>query len=77
MTTRRCPLVSAIYWFALGEAVRRELDGFVTSASRANVERLERVTGQQAREIDVKPGPLLARLTEVDDDGEYLEMASA
>ena len=63
------PLVSAAYWFTLSEAVRRELSGFVTSASRANVERLERVTGRRARVVDVKPGPLLARLSEVDDGG--------
>ena len=69
------PLVSAAYWFTLTEAVRRELSGFVTSATRANVERLERITGVKARVVDVKPGPLLARLTETDDDGEYIEGA--
>ena len=31
------PLVSVAYWFTLSEAVKRELRGFVTSASRANV----------------------------------------
>ena len=67
------PLVSAAYWFTLSEAVRRELSGFVTSASRANVARLERITGRKARVVDVKPGPLLARLSEVDDDGDYLD----
>lgn len=67
------PLVSAAYWFALSQAVDRELSGFVTSASRDNVERLERVTGRRARVVDVKPGPLLARLTEIDGDGEYLQ----
>ena len=63
-------LVSAVQAFALSEAVKRELDGYVTTASREHVERLERVTGQRARVVDVKPGPLLARLTEVDDGGE-------
>ena len=67
------PLVSAVYWFTLSEAVRRELSGFVTSASRSNVERLERITGRKARVVDVKPGPLLARLSEVDGDGDYLD----
>lgn len=67
------PLVSAAYWFTLEEAVRRQLSGHVTSASRANVERLETITGRKARVVDAKPGPLLARLTEVDDDGEYLD----
>lgn len=67
------PLVSAVFGFTLSEAVRRELDGFVTTASRANVERLERVTGQRARVVDVQPGPLLARLSEVDGDGEFLD----
>ena len=69
------PLVSAAYWFTLSEAVSRELSGFVTSASRANVERLERITGRKARVVDVKPGPLLARLSEVDGDGDYLDTA--
>ena len=67
------PLVSSLYWFGLSEAVKRELNGYVTSASRANVERLEQVTGVKARVVDVEPGPLLARLSEVDDDGEYLD----
>ena len=66
------PLVSALYWFALTEAVRRELNGFVTSASRANVERLERVTGRKARVVEPEPGPLLARLSEVDAEGEFI-----
>ena len=69
------PLVSVAYWFTLSEAVKRELRGFVTSASRANVERLERITGQRARVVDVKPGPLLARLSEVDDDGDFIDGA--
>ena len=67
------PLVSALYWFTLAEAVKRELDGFATTASRANVERLERVTGQKARIIEPAPGPLIARLTEVDAEGDYIE----
>ena len=67
------PLVSAAYWWMLGEAVKRELSGFVTTASRANVERLEAVTGQPARIIEPEPGPLIARLTEVDGDGEHIQ----
>ena len=66
-------LVSAVQAFALSEAVKRELDGYVTTASREHVERLERVTGRKARVVDVEPGPLLARLSEVDDEGEYLD----
>ena len=66
------PLVAAVQAFALSEAVRRELNGFVTTASRENVERLERATGQRARVVDAEPGPILARLTETDDDGPYL-----
>ena len=67
------PLVSAAYWFTLTEAVRRELDGYVTTASRANVARLESVTGRKARLVEPAPGPLIARLTEVDGDGEYVD----
>ena len=66
------PLVSAVYGFALSEAVRRGLDGYATTASRERVEGLERATGQRARVVDPGPGPILARLTETDDDGEFL-----
>ena len=67
------PLASALYWFGVSEAVKRELSGYVTTASRANVERLERMTGVKARIVEPEPGPLIARLTEVDGDGEYVE----
>ena len=67
--------MSALYWFGLSEAVKHELSGFVTSATREAVPRLEAITGQSARVVDVQAGPLLARLTEVDDDGEYLDGA--
>ena len=60
------PLVSALYWFGLTEAVRRELRGFVTSAIREHVSRLEQVTGQPARVVTAEPSTLMARLTEVD-----------
>ena len=66
-------LVAAVAAFALSEAVKRELNGYVTTASRDRVAALERVTGQPARVVDVKPGPLLARLSETDGDGEYLD----
>jgi len=67
------PLVSAAYGFILDQAVKRELSGFATTASREAVPRLERITGQTARVVDPGPGPLLARLTEIDDGGEYLD----
>ena len=67
------PLVTAAYWWMVEEAARRQLDGFATTASRENVGRLETITGRKARVVDAEPGVLLARLTEVDDDGEYLD----
>lgn len=46
------PLASAVAAFALSEAVRRELNGFVTTASKDRVPTLERITGQPARILD-------------------------
>ncbi|MCY4508423.1 MAG: hypothetical protein OXG35_15925 [Acidobacteria bacterium] len=60
------PLASAVYWFTLSEAVRRELSGFVTTASRAAVPRLERITGVAAHVLNVEASVPLARLSEVD-----------
>lgn len=50
------PLASAVYGFALSEAVKRELDGFATTATLARVPALERITGQTAVVID--PGTM-------------------
>lgn len=47
----------------------------LVTLTEARDQALEAVTGQPARVVDVKIGPLLARLTEVDDDGEYIEGA--
>ena len=46
------PLTSAVLDFALQESVRRELDGFVTTATRSRVPDLERVTGERAVFLD-------------------------
>ena len=46
------PLTSAVMAHALNEAVDRQLDGFVTTASRDRVPVLERITGQPAVIID-------------------------
>ena len=63
-------LVSAVKGFALSQAVERELDGFVTSSGRGDVERLERLTGQQAVIID--PGREVVEARLVDDSTRYL-----
>ena len=46
------PLASAVYGFALSEAVKRELNGYATTATLARVPALERITGQPAVIID-------------------------
>ena len=56
------PIVSAVRGFALSEAVRRELPGFVTTASRDEVPRLERITGTRARIVDPGEDTVLSRL---------------
>ena len=63
-------LMSAVKNFALSQAVERELNGFVTSSARADVERLESRTGQQAVTID--PGREVVEARLVDDDTRYL-----
>ena len=63
-------LVNAVKGFALSQAVERELDGFVTSSGRGDVERLERLTGQQAVIID--PGREVVEARLVDDNTRYL-----
>ena len=64
------PLVSAVRGFMLSEAVRRELNGVVTTASRDEVSVLERITGQRARIVDPGDDMVVSRLmvgdTEVD-----------
>ena len=56
------PLVSAVQAFALSEAVKRELDGYVTTASRDRVPLLERITGRPARIVDPGEDVAAARL---------------
>ena len=58
------PLVSAVKAFALSEAVRRELSGYVTSSARSDVERLEGRTGRRAVIIDPGRAVVAARLTD-------------
>ncbi len=63
------PLTAALRNIALAHAVEQELDGFVTSASRRDVPRLERVTGQTATIIDPGEQTIIARLSEVPSGG--------
>ncbi len=58
------PLVSAVKAFALSEAVRRELGGFVTSSARSDIARLETRTGRPATIIDPGRAVVAARLTD-------------
>ena len=60
-------LVSAVKGFALSEATKRELDGFVTSSAAGDVAALEARTGQPAVTID--PGPAAVEASLADDDG--------
>ena len=46
------PLVSAVKGFAVAEAVKRELAGYVTSSARSDIGRLESRTGRPAVIID-------------------------
>ena len=55
------PLASAVQSFALSEAVARELDGFVTTASADKVPTLERVTGETAKVIDPGDDAVIVR----------------
>lgn len=54
------PLVSATKEFVLRQAVERELNGFVTTSARDEVQRLESVTNSTAEIID--PGQDVVRL---------------
>ena len=56
------PIVAAVREFALQQAVRRELPGFVTTASRSEVSRLEELVGSLARVIDPGEDVVRARL---------------
>ena len=53
------PLVSALHAVAVSMAVERGYDGFVTTASRAQVDGLEARTGQKAVVLD--PGEDVVR----------------
>lgn len=55
------PLTSAVAAFALSEAVKRELTGHVTTASKDKVPQLERITGQKARVIDPGDDAVITR----------------
>ena len=58
------PLVAAVKAFALSEAVRRELAGFVTSSARSDIGRLESRTGRPAIIIDPGEEAIRARLAD-------------
>ena len=53
------PLIAAVKDYAVEQAVNRQLDGYVTSSSRDDIERLERITGEQA--VIVDPGEEVTR----------------
>ena len=57
-------LVAALKDYAVNEAVRRELDGYVTSSSRDDIERLEQITGQPAQIVDPGEEVTKARLAD-------------
>ena len=54
-------LIAAVKDYAVEQAVRRELDGFVTSSSRDDIDRLERITGEKA--VIVDPGEEVTKAT--------------
>ena len=56
------PIVAAVREFALQQAVRREIPGFVTTASFSEVSRLEELVGSLARVIDPGEDVVRARL---------------
>lgn len=56
------PLVAAVQSFALSEAVKRQLNGYVTTSRRESVPVLERITGQPARIVDPGEDVVTARL---------------
>ena len=57
-------LVAALKDYAVDQAVRRELDGYVTSSSRDDIERLERITGEKAIIVDPGEAVTKARLAD-------------
>ena len=57
-------LVAALKDYAVEQAVNRELDGFVTSSSRDDVERLQQITGQTAVIVDPGEEVTKARLAD-------------
>ena len=63
------PMVAALRNIALAQAVDRELNGYVTSASRAEVGRLEKLTRQPATVLDPGEQTIIARLSEVPSGG--------
>ena len=58
------PFVSGLKTMALRMAVERELSGFVTSSSLADVEVLEEITGRTAKVIDPGETVIRARLAD-------------
>ena len=50
--------------YAVEQAVTRELDGYVTSSSRDDIKRLERITGQEAIVVDPGEEVTKARLAD-------------
>ena len=58
------PLVSALKAVALSMATERQLDGYITSSARADVEVLERATGQKAVVLDPGESVIRARLAD-------------
>ena len=58
------PLIAAVKDYAVEQAVTRELDGYVTSSSRDDIERLERITGQKAVIVDPGEEVTKARLAD-------------
>ena len=57
-------LVAALKDFAVEQAVGRELDGYVTSSSRDDVDRLQEITGQTAVIVDPGEDVTKARLAD-------------
>ena len=58
------PFVAGMKTMALRMAVERELSGFVTSSSLADVEALETITGETAKVIDPGEDVVRARLAD-------------
>ena len=67
-------IVSAIKLYAIAEASRRELGGFVTTSSSApgEIERLRRL-GADGEVVTLDPGEQIVRARLADDDGELSE----